>query len=276
MHMMETLSGWLMGLGMAKPVLTALVLPPLGPLVGLLLGLGMLWRARPHASGPGRMWVGVSVAALWIFSCQSTAVWLARHALPVFAPVPPAELRQKQVDMIVVLGGGIDLLAPEYGTPQLSPVSMERLRYVAWLARETGLPLGFAGGVGWGNAGATGTATSGVPAEATLAASVAPRTFGVPLSLADATSRDTHENAVQMARLLKAKNLHRIALVTSAWHLPRAQREFARTGLDVVPAPMGFTGPYERGWLDALPSGHGMMASRQILREWLGLMLTKG
>ena len=55
MHMMETLSGWLMGLGMAKPVLTALVLPPLGPLVGLLLGLGMLWRARPHASGPGRM-----------------------------------------------------------------------------------------------------------------------------------------------------------------------------------------------------------------------------
>jgi hypothetical protein len=61
-----------------------------------------------------------------------------------------AELKKSPRTAIVVLGGGRRLLAPEYGVATLTPRSIERLRYGVWLARETGLPLAFSGGVGHG------------------------------------------------------------------------------------------------------------------------------
>ena len=132
--------------------------------------------------------------------------------------------------------------------------------------------------MGWGNADKPTAGTLSAPrpalAEAVIAEQVAPHTYGVPVTLADSQSRDTRENGENMARLLRQRGITRIALVSHAWHLPRSLQAFAGKGLTVIPAPMGFTGPYERPLLDALPSGHGLAASRRVLREWLGLQFS--
>jgi uncharacterized SAM-binding protein YcdF (DUF218 family) len=63
--------------------------------------------------------------------------------------------------------------------------------------------------------------------------------------------------------------------VTSAFHMPRAQRVFERAGLQVLPAPTGYfgysDGPFE--WSDLVPSGDGLRVSYVALREMAaGLM----
>jgi uncharacterized SAM-binding protein YcdF (DUF218 family) len=89
----------------------------------------------------------------------------------------------------------------------------------------------------------------------------------------DDQSRDTAENAAQMQRLLARDGVQRIALVTQAWHMPRAQLAFARAGFTVLPAPTGFTLPQQRTLLEWLPTAQGLQASREVLREWLGLRI---
>jgi uncharacterized SAM-binding protein YcdF (DUF218 family) len=58
---------------------------------------------------------------------------------------------------------------------------------------------------------------------------------GVPdeLILRERRSRDTHENAIYAARILRERNIRRVVLVSCSWHVPRAKRLFERAGLDV-------------------------------------------
>jgi uncharacterized SAM-binding protein YcdF (DUF218 family) len=87
-------------------------------------------------------------------------------------------------------------------------------------------------------------------------------------------SRDTRENALLTAALLKSDGVSHIALVTHAWHMPRSVRQFETAGLLVVPAPMGFIRSDSTPLLQWLPSGKGLRDSGWVIREWLGLLLT--
>ncbi len=262
-----------MNLGELKPLLSTLVLPPAGPLLLVALGLLLAWprKKRRKSAIPGAALALLGVLLLWLLSCSAVAVWLGRHALPQVAPLPsePAlALRQAGVQAVVVLGGGVRPEAREYGQAQPSPATEARLRYGLHLARAAQLPLGFAGGVGWGASG-----MAGQPSEAQVAARYAEQA-GLRIRWLDDRSRDTAENAQQMAALLQAQGIRRIALVTHAWHLPRAIAHFERAGFQVLPAPMGFIEAGERPLLQWLPSGEGLHDSRRVLREWLGLRLS--
>ena len=143
-----------------KPLLATLILPPAGPLLGMLIGWAYWGRWRRA----GRLMVAMGLVSLWLLSCNGVAVELARWVLPTVRPLAPALARQLKADKvqaIVVLGGGMQRSTPEYGSPQLTADSLVRLRYGAWLATQSGLPLAFSGGIGWGNAGTS------TPAEAT-------------------------------------------------------------------------------------------------------------
>jgi uncharacterized SAM-binding protein YcdF (DUF218 family) len=248
-----------MELGALKPLLTILVLPPLGPL--LLAALGGLLAIRRKRGGLAL--AGLALALLWLLSCHGTAVWLSRTALPQFAPLSVAELKTSKVQAIVVLGGGVLPEAPEYGESQLNAPSAARLRYGLWLARQSGLPIAFSGGLGW--------AASAVQqeSEADVAGRVARQDHGVTLRWLESQSRDTTGNARLLAPLLQRDGVQRIALVTHAWHMPRSVAAFEKAGLSVTPAPMGFVLPLERDLLEWLPSAQGLQASQQVLREWL-------
>ncbi|RZI98105.1 MAG: YdcF family protein, partial [Rubrivivax sp.] len=120
--------------------------------------------------------------------------------------------------------------------------------------------------VGWANAG-TGVASEAEAAEAALAE------WRLPLRWRDAQSRDTAENARHMKALLARDGVTRIALVTHAWHLPRAIHHFEAQGLTVVAAPTAFILPHPHPLHDWLPGSGGLTDSRAVLREWLALQL---
>src|SRR4051812_48559455 len=175
-----------------KPLLAALVLPPAGPLLLVLLGLLLAtWR---KATGLLLAFVGVVLA--WSLSTNGVALALAHHLLRAEAIAQPRQL--EGVQAIVVLGGGVLPRAPEYGVAQPGPHTLARLRYGAWLAKRTGKPLAFAGGVGWA---AAGTDTE---SEGSVARRVLHDEYGVNPRWLDDKSRDTAENAARLAPLLRA------------------------------------------------------------------------
>jgi uncharacterized SAM-binding protein YcdF (DUF218 family) len=250
---------------MYKPLLTAFLLPPLAPLLLALFGLLLAFSKSLHKRRTGLLVLSLALALLWLLSCHGTAVWLARHALPQFPPLSAAALQSSQAQAIVVLGGGLLPQAPEYGEPQPRAQTAARLRYGVWLARQSGLPVAYSGGVGWAAEGAQQAS------EAAVAARVAQQDYGVTLRWTEGQSRDTSGNARLLAPLLQHDGVQRIALVTDAWHMPRALAAFERAGLNVTPAPMGFVLPVEGDVLQWMPSAYGLLASQQVLREWLAL-----
>lgn len=247
-----------------KPILSALVLPPAGPL--LLAFLGVLVSLRRRGLGLAVATLGIALA--YALSTNAVALLLARQLMPGVVAVKPQDLANVQA--LVVLGGGVLPTAPEYGSAQPSDHSLQRIRYGAWLARQTGKPLAFSGGLGWGASGMQ------VEAEGAVARRVLQQEYGLALRWSEERSRDTAENAARMAEVLRPERIVRIGLVTDATHMPRAAAAFRAAGFEVVPAPTDFPIVHGRPVLEWLPSPHGAATNRSLLREWLGRIVARG
>jgi uncharacterized SAM-binding protein YcdF (DUF218 family) len=256
------------GIDSWKPVLTALLLPPVPFLLLMLIGARLILPRR----GLGWLVILLSVAMLWLSACVGTAQVLSQLALH-----PPLALGAERIKelkagaaktptALLVLGGGLEPYAPEYGVSNLAYPSLERLRFGVWLSRETNLPLGFSGGVGW--------AQPDSKAEAQIAAVIAANEFGRPLKFIEDASRDTRENALRSIALLRPLGIKHIVLVTHGWHMPRAVRNFETaavgSGITIEAAPMGLARSTERSALTWMPSTKGLTDVRHIAREILG------
>ena len=254
-----------------KPVLTALLLPPVPLLMLVLFGARLLLPSR----GLGWLVILFSVVLLWLSACSGTGQWLSRMLLQ-----PPVALSAQRVSelklqaqarqplAIVVLGAGAEPYAPEYGLSNLAQPSIERLRYGIWLGHETGLPVAFSGGVGWGQKDSV--------AEAQVAARIASREFGQPLRWVEDTSRDTRENAANTVAMLKQAGIKHVLLVTHGWHMKRSVRAFERSAagdMRIEAAPMGLAADARASVLAWMPSSSGYTWVRNVLRELAGLAL---
>lgn len=251
-----------------KPVLTALILPPL-PLL-----LVLLYAARKLGKRPilGTTLLLLSTLGLWLSTTQAAGQLLSQWLLkppPALISSDLAELRRNPKTAIIVLGGGRRLLAPEYGVSTLKPRTVDRLRYGVWLSRQTGLPLGFSGGVGHGVAPGT--------SEAEIAARVAEQEFGRALKWQEGASRDTRENALKTVAMLQPQGIEQIVVVTHAYHMRRAMANFERavegTSIRLVAAPMGQRGTSRLNLSDWLPGPDGYEETWIVLHEWLGRLI---
>lgn len=249
--------------GELKPVLAALLLPPAGPLLLALLGVVLALRRR----GVGLLLATTGIVLALAFSTNGMGLLLARHLLPPLSPAALPDVRNTQA--VVVLGGGVLPEAPEYGAAQPNANTLARLRHGVRLVRQSGLPLAFAGGVGWSSAGMR------TDSEGAVARRVLEQEYGIGPKWVDDRSRDTAENARNMAVLLLPQGVRRITLVTEAWHMQRAADEFRRAGFEVLPAPTGFPGPQARPLLEWLPSASGVLLCRALVREWLALQVIR-
>lgn len=252
-----------------KPLLSALVQPPASLLLLILLGLWLV-RHRPRLGGG---LIVLSTVGLWLMCCVATAHWLQDAVLR-----PPPALTTAQVralmrgpdqtpTAIVVLGAGRHRLAAEYGISNLTQHAMVRLRYGVWLARHTGQPLAYAGGVGW--------AQTGERSEAETAAQIVQDDYGTSLRWVESRSRDTRENADLMVPMLESAGVRRIVLVTHASHMPRALRAFrdaAGKRMVIVPAPVAAVTREDQPALDWLPSQQGYLLVHSALHEVFGLI----
>ena len=163
---------------------------------------------------------------------------------------------------IVVLGGGTYFNAVEYGGDTVSRYSLERIRYAARLYQLTGKPVLVTGGAPLGN----------TSSEAEQMKSVLENEFRVPVNWAEGASNNTHENAYKSYEILKRDGITHIMLVTHAWHMQRAMREFERAGFQVTPAPTAFTTRYRTDGLAYLPTANALQQSRIFIHEVIGMM----
>ena len=234
-----------------KFLVKVLVLPPAGPMLVTLVGIA-IERRRPRA---GRVLMLSGVFALVLLSIPAIGGLLVR-GLDRSPPLVANAALDAQA--IVILGGGTRPYAPEYRGATLSAISLERIRYGARVARATGLPVLVSGG-----------AIRDGPPEALLMRNALVGEFGVPVRWMETRARNTHENAVRSAALLKASGVSRIVLVGHSFDFPRTRNEFEAAGIAVTPAPIGIPPSVPTALGDFVPSAAGLTLSYYALYEIL-------
>ena len=96
------------------------------------------------------------------------------------------------------------------------------------------------------------------------------REFGIAVRWVEDRSRNTHENAVQSAAILRAAGIHRVVLVGHGFDMPRAAAEFADEGIETINAPTGIPAWDFDTPLIFMPSIAGLEGSYYALYEILG------
>jgi len=235
-------------------ILASILLPPFCLILTAGIGI-VVWRWRPRL---GRALSAASFLLLWLVS---TTAFNAPFLEALGWPVPADARAADGARAIVVLGGGVTRKAPEYGGLDIVHVrTLDRLRYAAWLARQTGLPLLTSGGRH------EGTSAS----EAELMKSVLENEFATPVRWIEVNSMNTFENARESARILREAGIDRIFLVTHSFHMRRAVQAFAPTGIQVIPAPMSMFSRDPMTFAHFLPGPVGIQTSYYVAHELLG------
>jgi uncharacterized SAM-binding protein YcdF (DUF218 family) len=232
-------------------LLSNIVLPPTSLLLLALVGV-LLWRRRPRLA-----FTIVAASQLALLACSMPAV--ARLLARTLEPPPLAAGALAQAQAIVILGGGSNRNAVEWGGETPNDFTLQRLRYGASLARTSGLPVYVTGGVPPG----------AVHAEGKLMAEVLARDFGVPVKWVDTGAPTTRGNAQMAAKDLRPLGIERVALVTTALHMPRSQRAFEAAGFEVVPAATGYTAQQPFSPSQLVPGPGALRVTHYALREWI-------
>jgi uncharacterized SAM-binding protein YcdF (DUF218 family) len=245
-----------------------LLVYPLG-LACILIIVSLFVFRQP---GWGRFLLAVALLSLWLGGNRWVAMGLARSLEWRYLPPDPVP----QGDVIVLLGGGT--LSAEYPRPMVEVNNAgDRVLYAAWLYRQGKAPyiLLSGGTLGW------------TPHDDSPAQQMADllEIMGVPEDALwlEAESRNTHENAVNSAGILREQGIESILLVTSASHMPRSVRLFEAQGFEVVPLPTDFT-VTEVDWqtlkqanletyiLSLFPSAGNLATTTRILKEYFGIL----
>jgi uncharacterized SAM-binding protein YcdF (DUF218 family) len=118
----------------------------------------------------------------------------------------------------------------------------------------------------------TGGGSDGARSEAQIMRDLL-EVMGVPqrAMLLENQSRDTYQNALYSAAMLKPLGIHRILLVTSAFHMRRAEGVFRAQGLEVIPVPTDYQRLVAPATLPRwLPSESDLWQSTYALHEIIG------
>lgn len=197
--------------------------------------------------------------------------WLYLCSTPVFAnfllgiledPYPPKAMSvTPEVDAIVVLGGAIRGDTHMGALGDLGPRA-DRIVHAFALYQAGKAP----------RIVVSGGSVPGTRSEAEMIRDVLVL-LGVPAPaiVLEDESRTTHDNAVLSAERLESLGASSILLVTSAFHMRRAEALFLAHGLEVIPAPTDYQrliGPVLMPvWL---PSVASLMQSTDAIHELLG------
>jgi len=238
-------------------------------LVGLSLGSALLWLARWRRVG--RWMVTASVIFLLLVANETVSTHLIVPFEKKYAPIAectrtedlPLEIRACKV--IAVLGSGNGDAPGRAAIDELSSGGLARLVTAVRLARL--LPD-------------ARVILSGTTPEDRLPHSRVMRDAAVSLGLDPARIsliegvRDTNDEAKCLWQSIGGQ---RVALITSAWHMPRAVGLCRKQGLDPIPIPTDFlatpsnsAGSHEWGW-----SISALERSTCAFHEALGLLWTR-
>ena len=248
-----------------KKALTLPFLPLYFALGAGLVGVVLLWRR--NGSRAGRWLVTGAVGVLLVFSNKGVALALLQPLEQRYPAVPEATSRTElppplqACEAIIVLGGGHGDAPTLSRVNQLSASSLARMTEAVRLSRL--LPdaqVIFAGHH------PEGISHARVVSEAALSLGLDPARV-----VLFEQARDTGDEA---AALFARMGTRPVALVTSAWHMPRAVRTCEAAGAQVVPCPADFAlKPGADTGLELLAWDLGALErSTRGIRERLGML----
>ena len=236
--------------------LSLLLYPVIQVLLLSLLAIFLLLLRRSR----GALWVQLfTFAWLYLVSTALVADFLMGSLERDFRPRAMSVIAAE--DAIVVLGGATrgDTHLSTY--PDLNEHS-DRLVLAAALYHAGKAPLMLL----------SGGAQPGARPEAQLMKEIL-AVMGVPSRsiILERSSRNTYDNALYSAAILDSRNIKRILLVTSAYHMRRAQAVFEKQGFEVVPAPTDYqrlvVDPVLPRWI---PSVGDLKNSSTAIKEYIG------
>jgi len=217
----------------------------------------------------GKWLVILSFSGLWLISTEPVRDVLMQPLQQAYPPLTVSHMSQWQQapgTAIVLLGGGIYENAPEFDGMDVSrDAALQRLIFAAQLQQSSGLVVYASGGT---------PLNEGETPEGEVMRQWLMR-LGVPDDKIEAENfaNTTWDNALLVKAMLQQRGVHRVLLVTNAWHMPRSVRCFEKQDLQVVPVPVdyaGNTGGYDvRSWL---PQAAVLNDSSIALHEYLGLL----
>ena len=247
-----------LNLFVAKKWLGQLLMPLPFSLSLLLLALLLLWFTRFQKTG--KLLATCALLLITLMGMRPVSYELAR---PLEQTFPPFETSlHPDIDAIVVLGNGhVSDLAVPMRSWQNNIAQARTLEGVRLAQAYPQAQLIFSGYV-------AGDPLSNAEVNALMAQSL-----GVDRSRMTLfeNNKDTHDEAVSISRYLKGK---RVALVSSATHLPRAMALYRGQGLDAVPAPTDYTAKQSQQpqpLYSYLPKGRYLMYSEAAIHEWIGV-----
>jgi uncharacterized SAM-binding protein YcdF (DUF218 family) len=216
-----------------KKLLGYLLMPL--PLAALLLGVAVALRLAKRAPRARRWLVAAAAGWLVLLGNNGVANLLVRPLERQYPPVPelaagaPAPAGLAACRAVVVLGSGHADAERFSANNQLSPAGLARLtegvRLLRALPPEARLVVS-----GPGPEGRSSHAE--VLARAAVALGVARERITLIT-----TARDTEDEAREASRITGGAP---VALVTSAWHMPRAMALFRHAGTDARACPADF------------------------------------
>lgn len=227
-----------------------------------LVGLLLVWRG--YARGGMRIIATATLLyALGALTPISNAI-----TIPLENAYPRGQISDGAApDGIIVLGGAVDTVTATTRDEVTLTEAAERLTEAVALARRyPNMKIVFSGG-------------DGALVYSSITESEMARRFfaemGVDLSRVtfEDRSRTTYENAIYTKEALAPKPGERWLLVTSAFHMTRAQRCFHAAGFDTIAWPVDYR---TRGVEDLLRvpprASEGWRRIDLAVKEWVGLL----
>jgi uncharacterized SAM-binding protein YcdF (DUF218 family) len=247
-----------------------LLVYPVGVTVFFLLILSLSKKITRTA----RILVILSIILLWGFGNTWISNLLAKSLEWQYLP----NTSDLQGDVMVVLGGGTEAYEyPRMGSEINS--AGDRILVAARLYNEGTAPKILLSG---GTISFMGSQVSTPASQMSEVLSL----MGIPddALISQDQSQNTYEDALYSCQMIQDAGYKKIILVTSAMHMPRSVKLFAKQGCDVIPVAADFT-ITEASWerlihpnletllINLIPTSSDLNLSTKALKEYLGMLI---
>lgn len=185
-------------------------------------------RLRRGADAVGRIALPLTFVLLFVFSLEPVSNRMLR-SLEVDAP--STKKAGVTYDAVILLGGLVEDRVDTHNGVAYND-NVERLHGTFDVLKRGEARFAILSGGSWNN--------NTRPEGETLADELERMGIARDRLIVEGTSRNTRENALFTADLVKARGLHSLLLVTSAFHMKRALRCFQTVGLDVDTLPVDY------------------------------------
>ena len=179
----------------------------------------------------------------------------------------PSEEILSNLDVVVILGGGMHMSGGFREYPEVRGVTYSRLFNGIRIFKQSGArTLALCGG----------SPIPNTESEAEVMKALALE-LGIEENkiITETESRNTMENAAELAKLLSSTEKRRIGLVTSALHILRSEKAFRKQFPNdtIVPIPVNYIySPDQHNLRSFVPSSDAFATSNYALHEWIGII----